>query len=62
MKKSVHYVTATFAIMFIAFVFAHIFVPEEWLSTDICFKWVMIMLGMCIYLSLYYTLIGDNKD
>lgn len=62
MKKSVHYVTITFLIMFACFVGAHIFVPESWLSTELCFNWVAIMLGQVLYVSAYYILMGDNKD
>ena len=62
MQKSAVYVSITFLIFLGAWIFAHIFLPLEWLSTDLCFKWLCIMLGMCVYLTLYYTFMGDNED
>lgn len=62
MKDSADYVAIAFLLNFAAFVAAHIFIPDDILSTDLCFKWLLIMLGMCGYLFLYYTLLGDNKD
>ena len=60
--ESAWYVAITFLLNLAAFVAVHIFLPEDSISTDMCFKWALIMLGMCAYLVLYHTIMGNNED
>ena len=62
MKTAAHYVGITFLLNFLAFAGIHIFVPEEMIDLELSLKWSLIMLGMCVYLCLHYTLIDDNED
>ena len=62
MKTAAHYVGITFLLNFLAFSLMHIFIPEDIIDLDISLKWSLIMLGMCVYLCLHYTLIDDNED
>ena len=62
MKTAVYYVGITLLLNFLAFAGMHIFIPEDTIDLDISLKWSLIMLGMCVYLCLHYTLIDDNED
>ena len=62
MKTAVYYVGITLLLNFLAFAGMHIFIPEDIIDLDISLKWSLVMLGMCVYLCLHYTLIDDNED
>ena len=60
METAARYVGVTLLLWFLAFAAGHIFIPEL-LSTELCFKWLLIMLGMSVYLVTYYIIVGDKE-